>query len=81
MVLGGGVWLPDGSGWLNGWLVVVFGVGRGGNSWPAMLGGGLRVCLLQTKKKIIIINKNMSPNSENTCQTHFLFSNLLKYYI
>ena len=48
VVLGGGVWLPDGSGWLAGWLVVVFWVGRGGNGWPAMLGGGLRVCLLQT---------------------------------
>ena len=48
MVLGGGVWLPDGSGWLAEWLVVVFWVGHGGNGWLAMLGGGLRVCLLQT---------------------------------
>uniref|UniRef100_A0A2N9I2I0 Uncharacterized protein n=1 Tax=Fagus sylvatica TaxID=28930 RepID=A0A2N9I2I0_FAGSY len=42
VVLGGGVWLPDGSGWLAGWLVVVFWVGRGGNGWPAMLGLDLR---------------------------------------
>jgi hypothetical protein len=58
-------------------------VGHGGNGWPAMLGGGLRVCLLQTNNNNNNnkINKNISPNSENTCQTHFLISNLLKYYI
>ena len=54
-------------------------MGHGGNGWPAMLGGGLQVCLLQTKNNNN--NKNISPNSENTCQTHFLISNLLKYYI
>ena len=42
MVLGGGVWLPDGSGWLARRLVVVFWVGHGGNGWPTMLGLDLR---------------------------------------
>ena len=46
VVLGGGVWLPDGS----RWLVVVFWVGRGGNGWPTMLGGGLRGLLIANKK-------------------------------
>ncbi len=41
-MLGGGVWLLDGLGWLAGWLVVVFWVGCGGNGWPAILGLDLR---------------------------------------
>jgi hypothetical protein len=41
----------------------------------------ITVCLLQTKTIIIIIiNKYKTRNYvENTCQTNFLFSKLLKY--
>ena len=61
VVLGGRVWLPDGSGWLVGGLVVVFWVGRGGNGWPAMLGVVDYRFVYCKQKIIIIIKKNISP--------------------
>ena len=64
--------LPGGLWWFFGWVAVVM---VGWRCW--VVGYGFVYC----KQIIIIINKNISPNSENTCQTHFLFSNLLKYYI
>ena len=76
-----GVCVVVGRGGLRGgsrWVCEV-ALGGGGGFWSiSVVMGGCDYCFFIAKIIIIIINKNKIRNYvENTCQTNFLFSNLL----